>query len=203
MTMEKTYSEYINAILDAAEITSNRALQKATFDKTVMGNIVACTDAAAGKYKVKVQDAYYYATINNEDEKYFKGDNVYILIPGNDNTKPKKIIGNVEMLGDAHLAISALESQFEKMSQNVVTKSKDYLAGMKYSSYGGNQEDILYNVYIDDLEGDLTNKINIDTGALSSLAKKAEKIHKIEWLCKNNKYKDIFGFKPIKTNKKH
>lgn len=185
MTKKKTYTDYGNVLLDAAEIISSRALQKATFDKTISGTVVACTDAAAGKYKIKVQDAYYYASITNEDEKYSKGDQVYILIPGNDNTKPKKIIGAVEALGDNFLATTTLEAQYDKMSKNIISKDLKYLMGYYYCTY--EQYDnidafLLYDCYADNIIIDETtgetfkNKLKIDTGALNILAPSAEKL---------------------------
>ena len=60
---------------------------------------MSCEDATIGKYRCRYQDAIIYAYSNNTDVTYTKGSSVYILVPGNDMTKEKTILGSTEKLG--------------------------------------------------------------------------------------------------------
>lgn len=82
-------------ICDAIEVIANNIVSKAGFDKTIQATIISCVDELTGKYKVKYQDNTLYAYASNVDKKYSKGNRVYVLIPGNDMTRDKTILGTV------------------------------------------------------------------------------------------------------------
>ena len=154
--------------IDAVEIITNAAINKATYDKTIIGTILACTDVETGKYKIQFQDAYYYATVSNSEDNYKKGDNVYVLIPGNDLTREKKIIGLVENLGKGYIASSGIETQFEAAGANVITHDSIF----SYMITKDNQEIELYNANNPQSE----NLLNIDTVAFAGFARTATKL---------------------------
>lgn len=85
-----------NQVCDAIQILAEKAINQAPYDKTISALIVECVDTAKGKYKVKYQDALYYATSDNTELTYRKNTEVYILVPGNDFSKEKKILGTVK-----------------------------------------------------------------------------------------------------------
>lgn len=91
-----------NQICDAIQILAERAINQAPYDKTIPALIVECVDTKKGKYKVKYQDAFYYATSDNTELNYRKNTEVYILVPGNDFTKEKKILGTVKDMEDEY-----------------------------------------------------------------------------------------------------
>lgn len=82
-------------ICDAIEVITNNIVSKAGFDKTIQATIVSCIDEATGRYKVKYQDNTFYAYSSNIEQKYSKGNRIYVLIPGNDMTRDKTILGTV------------------------------------------------------------------------------------------------------------
>ena len=82
-------------VCDAIGILVNEGVKSAGYDKTISAQIVECVDTLKGKYKIKYQDAYYYATSDNIEVEYTKNTQVYILVPGNDFSKEKKIVGTV------------------------------------------------------------------------------------------------------------
>lgn len=155
-----------NAMLDAFDIVSQGNSQNLSFNKTVIGTIITCTSAERGEYKIKFQDAYYYATTTNEDDNYKKGDNVYILIPNNNPIGAKKIIGLVENLGKGKIVSSNIETQFEIAGGDTITHDLPF----SYASGNGDIEDILYDVTKQE------NKINIDVNAFANFARSATKL---------------------------
>ena len=165
---QTNYNVLGSQAIDAVEIITNAAINKATYDKTIIGTILACTDVETGKYKIQFQDAYYYATISNSEDSYKKGDNVYILIPGNDLTREKKIIGLVENLGKGYIASSGIETQFEAAGANVITHDSVF----SYMITRDNQEIELYNANNPYSE----NLLNIDTVAFAGFARTATKL---------------------------
>ena len=74
-------------ICKAIDIIVKKAVNQASYDKTIQATILSCVDATIGKYKVKYQDSTFYAYSGNSDTTYTDGSNVYILIPGNDMKK--------------------------------------------------------------------------------------------------------------------
>ena len=117
------------SICDAIEVITNNAISKAGFDRTIQATIVACMNEATGKYKIKYQDSLLYAYSADVEKRYSKGNRVYILVPGNDDTKDKTIIG-------------------------IVGQSEEYIAsdyGTKYEKFGNNfiyrQPDDWYKIY--------------------------------------------------------
>lgn len=170
-------------VIDAIEIVANSVVSSANYDKTIIGTVLICTDAETGKYKVQFQDAYYYASVNNPEDSYKKGDNVYVLIPGNNLTAEKKILGLVENLGQGYAAENGIESQYEAIGGNVITNAPQYPLGFSYCSWGDKKpaedgeiypydvEDVLY-----DVDEPATNKLIIDTVAFASFARSATQI---------------------------
>jgi len=86
-------------ILDAIELLTENSIKKAAYDKTIQAQIISCEDETIGKYKCRYQDAIIYAYSNNVDTTYNEKSYVYILVPDNDMSKEKTIIGAVNRLG--------------------------------------------------------------------------------------------------------
>ena len=133
------YGSIENQVLDTIEMIVSSAIEGAGYDRTVAASILSCVDTEAGKYKVKYQDAIYYATSNDAEKKYSNGAQVYILVPGNDFSKEKKIIG---LVGD-----------LKEDTQNQIDQNPYIIVGsncgsldipQEYSSYKGKEEVILY-----------------------------------------------------------
>lgn len=83
-------------ICDAIDIIVQKAIAQADYDKTIQATIINCVDATIGKYKVKYQDSFFYAYSNNLETTYSNGSMVYILIPGNDFSRDKTILGTTK-----------------------------------------------------------------------------------------------------------
>lgn len=131
-----------NNICKAIDIIVKKAVNQASYDKTIQATILSCIDATIGKYKVKYQDSIFYAYSGNSDTTYTDGSNVYILIPGNDMKKDKTILGTTKKLGINYIATSEGEESYEPIGNNCISSSTVF--GL--SSYSkGEQEKILYS----------------------------------------------------------
>lgn len=129
-------------ICKAIDIIVKKAVNQASYDKTIQATILSCIDATIGKYKVKYQDSIFYAYSGNSDTTYTDGSNVYILIPGNDMKKDKTILGTTKKLGINYIATSEGEESYEPIGNNCISSSTVF--GL--SSYSkGEQEKILYS----------------------------------------------------------
>ena len=107
-------------ICEAIDILVNKALSDATFDKTIQGIVLECTDATIGKYKIKYQDSTFYAYSNNIDVTYANNTSVYILVPNNDITKDKTILGATDKLGVDFLSILDQKNHYDIIGTNCV-----------------------------------------------------------------------------------
>ena len=107
-------------ICEAIDILVNKALSDATFDKTIQGIVLECTDATIGKYKIKYQDSTFYAYSNNIDVTYANNTSVYILVPNNDITKDKTILGATDKLGVDFLSILDQKNHYDTIGSNCV-----------------------------------------------------------------------------------
>ena len=119
-------------ICDAIEVIANNIVSKAGFDKTIQASIISCVDEATGKYKVKYQDNTFYAYSSDINKKYSKNDRVYILIPGNDMTRDKTILGTVGKT--SKYSSTEAGTFYKKISPNLIVQQKN-----KYQIYSGTQ----------------------------------------------------------------
>ena len=84
-----TAKDVQDSVLSAVEMIGGEVVKTFQFDRTVSAIVVKLEDEATGKYKVRYQDAVYYATTDNLEAKYAKGTEVYVLIPQGDFSKEK------------------------------------------------------------------------------------------------------------------
>ena len=111
---------YESQILEAIQILVDNAVSKANYDKTIQGTVSRCVDATIGKYIVKYQDSSFYAYSHNTETTYPSGTSVYVLVPGNDMSKDKSIIGTVDHLGPDYVSIIEGENGYEVTGVNTI-----------------------------------------------------------------------------------
>ena len=88
-----------NQLLDAVQVIVEDAVNKAEYDKTVQAIIAQCISATQGKYSVKYLGGYFEAFAQDPNTVYTPDTQVYVLIPGNNMSKTKTILGTVDKLG--------------------------------------------------------------------------------------------------------
>ena len=118
--------KYENQILDAIETIVNQRVKNAGYDKTVQAKIINCEDPTIGKYKVQYQDSNFYAYSGSSEISYMDGSEVYVLIPNNDMSRDKTILGAVSRLGKNYATAAEGEEAFEIIGNNCVEDSKQY-----------------------------------------------------------------------------
>jgi len=133
--------KYENQILDAIETIVNSAVKKAGYDKTIQAKIINCEDQTIGKYKVQYQDSVFYAYSGSSEVTYNNGSEVYILVPSNDMSRDKTILGSVSKLGKNYAVSAEGEEAFEVIGNNCVESNKSY----NLCSYKTTNEYIIYN----------------------------------------------------------
>ena len=128
-------NSYENKLLDAIELMADKKVQEANFNKTVQATVIKMTNAATAEYLVKYQDSRFPVYSMNKSKQYKEGQNVYVLIPGNDTTQTKMIISAVEK--DIELATAiAEEYKYEIIGSNCVNSLNDTFELCSYTPDG-------------------------------------------------------------------
>ena len=157
---------YETQILDTIQMLVDNAINKADFDKTIQGTISRCVDPTIGKYIVRYQNSSFYAYSYNTDVIYPAKTSVYVLVPGNDMSKEKTIIGTVDKLGPDYVSIIEGENGYEVTGVNTINSD----IAFELCSYKEKDIRILY-----DKENSI-NLINLDTFGFENYIKKSNAI---------------------------
>lgn len=157
---------YESQILDAIQILVDDAVSKAEYDRTIKATISRCVDPTIGKYIIKYQDSSFYAYSYNTENTYSAGTSVYVLIPGNDMSQEKSIIGTVDKLGIDYVSIIEGENGYEVTGLNVITSHSEY--GL--CSYNQSDVKILYH------RDENINLIELDTFGFKKYIEQSEAI---------------------------
>ncbi len=134
-------SHYEDKICEAIEYIVENAVNKAEYDKTIQATIAKVVDQTIGKYSVKYQDSVFYAYASSADVKYTKGTDVYVLIPGNDTSRDKTILGSVKKLGVNYTNNPEGEEAFEVIGNNCIKNPTEFA----FCSYEGEQLQVVYD----------------------------------------------------------
>ena len=154
-------SDINNQICDAIGIIVDKKLSQANFDKTIQATIVAQGDKTKGEYKVKYLDSSFYA-YDKSGKDYAVGTQVYVLVPENDLSKVKTILGTADKTKDIQPIIPE-GNKFEYLTNNlfIIQANKEF--GIKSWE---NSSSSIYNT-----ENDDNTNFKIDTNGLSYIEK--------------------------------
>ena len=120
-------SNYEDKLIDAIEAIAQDSVAKAGYDKTIQCQIIECIDPTIGKYKVKYQDSTFIAYSASIDVSYLPGMDVYVLVPGNDMTRDKQILGTTKKLGANYAgAVVEEENLYEPVGNNCIDSNAQY-----------------------------------------------------------------------------
>lgn len=160
-------------ICQAIDIIVSKAIGEATYDKTIQAIVVSCVDEVAGKYKVKYQDSTFYAFSTNTEVHYSANTTVYVLVPGNDMSASKTILGAVNNLGTAMMSTAVPdEDKYEKLGGSVFSSNRTYGLSSYRKGVNGTYSLLLYHKDYQPVQ----NYIDIDKEALLEYMKNAESI---------------------------
>lgn len=148
-------------ICQAVDIIVKKAVSDASFDRTIEGIIDSLEDPAIGKYRVKYQDNYFYATSDNINIQYPVGTTVQILVPGNDMSKNKTIIGSIKGNNSNFANIKAGNDIYNNIGNNVISANGSFAL----CSYRGSDSIVLYERNRTD------NKISINENVIKEYFK--------------------------------
>lgn len=156
-------------ICQAIDVIVQKAINQASYDKTIQATIISCVDATIGKYKVKYQDSVFYAYSGNSEVSYPDGSNVYILVPGNDMNKDKTILGTTKKLGINYVVVTEGVEAYEPIGNNCITNSRIF----ELSSYKRNKYvKVLYSKDFQDNQ----NLIKLDKKSLEQYIKNSKNL---------------------------
>lgn len=138
-------SDINNQICDAIGIIVDKKLSQANFDKTIQATIIAQGDKTKGEYKVKYLDSSFYA-YDKSGHDYAVGTQVYVLVPENDLSKVKTILGTADKTKDIQPIIPE-GNKFEYLTNNlfIIPANKEF--GIK--SWENSSSPIYDNIDLD------------------------------------------------------
>ena len=113
-------------ILDAIQLLATSSVKKAGYDKTIQAQIVSCEDATIGKYRCRYQDSIFYAYASNSDISFTNRSYVYILVPGNDMSKEKTILGTTKKLGINYISQAQGDQAYDIVGTNCVISNNTF-----------------------------------------------------------------------------
>lgn len=156
---------YENELCEAIELIVNNAVAKANYDRTVQATIVSCIDQTIGKFKCKYQDSSFYAYATSSEVTYSKGTEVYVLIPGNDTSRDKTILGTTKKLGTDYAVTPEGDEAFEIIGNNCLYSSNTF----ELCSYKAQQ----INLYE---YGKTNNKIEVNQKSVKEYVSKSSSV---------------------------
>lgn len=131
--MSDTFIE--RSICEAIDIIAERKIAEAGFDKTKKVVIDTLIDKATGEYRVKDQDSYYTAYATSSEIFFTKGQEVYVLIPGNDMQRRKTILGGNSVVATNYQDIPPASESYNSVGSNFITEQLNSFGQIPLCSY--------------------------------------------------------------------
>lgn len=122
------------SLVKTMEMVAGEYLTRAGYDRTIQATVLSCVDESTGKYRIKYQDSKFYAYAANIETKYAENSQVYILIPGNDMTMHKTILGAVKNEGLYGNKVLPRSARYLDYGINLITLKKDSFGLCSYKS---------------------------------------------------------------------
>ena len=133
-------------LIQVISVIAQHAISQADFDRTIQATILSCEDEVKGIYKIKYQDSVWRAHTADNNMTFKAGNSVYVLIPRNDTTQNKTIIGSATVSSsstDDNDYIS-LQDTFIENGQNIIENSSQTFELCSYKNL--TEERIIYSV---------------------------------------------------------
>lgn len=157
---------YEDKLIDAIQAVVDSAVSNAGYDKTIQAKIITCVDPTIGKYKVQYQDSTFYAYSGSSDVIFTDNSDVYVLVPGNDMSRDKTILGTTKKLGADYAVIPEGEEMFEPVGNNCIDSKEIF----ELCSYKTVPELVIYDKDSED------NKIRLNLKSVESYIKRSSSI---------------------------
>lgn len=119
-------SDISNQILDAVELLVDKKVSSAKYDKTIQATIISCVDEQTGKYKIKYQGNIFIAYSSDVSKTFSNGASVYVVVPENDFSKTKTIIGSIANKGQISSSIITEDQRYEEIGIDCIIDNTDY-----------------------------------------------------------------------------
>lgn len=157
---------YEDKLIDAIQAVVDSAVSNAGYDKTIQAKIITCVDPTIGKYKVQYQDSTFYAYSGSSDVIFTDNSDVYVLVPGNDMSRDKTILGTTKKLGVDYAVTPDEEEMFEPVGNNCIDSKEIF----ELCSYKTVPELVIYDKDLED------NKIRLNLKSVESYIKRSSSI---------------------------
>ena len=165
-----------DSILKSIDTLVNNRIDKIQADKTITAQIVSCTNALKGEYRLSYQGGFITAYAQ-EEQSYRQNTSVYVLVPMGDFTNRKHIIGKAQAVQeDNNISfVASAMGNYNLIGSNVIKPYKTPPNGYwSFTSYIKDNYVALYDRDISPEEAKKNGMCYIDGDALSNYIKDAE-----------------------------
>ena len=130
-----------DALLDAIDYMTTAKMDKLTLDKTVVATIVKSEDLIKNTYKIRYQGNDNLIAKAQSGDTYKKGQQVYVLVPQNDLSNDKIILGTASVDNASSEAgfISSVMNDYTYSGENAFLSSPRVF-GLRSVHTAGNQD---------------------------------------------------------------
>lgn len=139
------------------------SIGNAAFDTTIRAIVQEKVDEATGKFKLQYQDGLFYAFADDVKVNYSKGTEVFVLVPKNDFTQDKRIIGSVKTLGEDYVSVLTYDERYKKIGKSAFADNPAWFGIKSKAEQTEEQSKVLYDKD--------TNSSTLDGNFLSYLKK--------------------------------
>ncbi len=159
-------NEFQDSIFKAVDVLLDKRVENLDTDKTITATIDTCVNMIEHQYLVNYQNGLMYAYAQ-DGAAYTKDQQVYVLVPQNDMTKKKIIIGRATTAVDDSKTtfVSSVINNYNFIGSN--TLSTDEVAFGLHSYIKQDYQELYSNT-------GTANRVDIDTDALSTYLKNAD-----------------------------
>ena len=143
------------------------SIGNAAFDTTIRAIVQEKVDEATGKFKLQYQDGLFYAFADDVKVNYSKGTEVFVLVPKNDFTQDKRIIGSVKTLGEDYVSVFTYDERYKKIGKSAFeAKNSGWFSIKSKATDIREQSEVLY-----DKADKINSPLALDDNFLSYLKK--------------------------------
>lgn len=124
-------------IFNAIDVIVDKKLREASYDRTIVGKVIKIESEEYGRYEIQYQSASFTA-LSIGSEKYNENDFVYILVPTNDLSRDKYILGlsNSRRRASSISELVTLDQLQDLILRIQQLESKDYVTDEELASKG-------------------------------------------------------------------
>lgn len=168
-------NEFQESILQAIDTLVTKRIEQLDNDKTITATIDTCVNMVDNVYLVNYQGGKFYAYAQ-DDTAYTRDQSVYVLVPENDFTKKKIILGKATNATDENESkfVSSLVGDYNVIGSNTLDLKPDATQTVKQFGFGLHSYLAFDIVQVYDVDNPDGNMMTFDVDTFATYIKRAD-----------------------------